>query len=178
MIAMTNRYLWSSYGHPRKRPYRTGGLALELVLVLPILLIALLAIVQFGQYFANLQALTFAARVGGEEAAVSGTLPTFEGASVPPTIVNAVDQQLFSAGITRRIIVLEHNLGGSQTSLITPHGALPPPKLASVPPGHYVRIVIVVPKSEIMPNLLKPFGLYLAAADDATVVSYIMKHEG
>jgi hypothetical protein len=145
---------------------------------LPILLIALLAIVQFGQYFANLQALTFAARVGGEEAAISETLPTTEGASVPTTIVNAVDQQLFSAGIARRIIVLEHNLGGSQTSLVTPNGALPPPKLASVPPGHYVRIIIVVPKSELMPDLLKPFGLHLAAADNATVVSYIMKHEG
>lgn len=178
MMATTNRYRWSSYGCPRKRPHRTGGLTLELVLVLPILLIALLAIVQFGQYFANLQALTFAARVGGEEAAISETLPTTEGASVPTTIVNAVDQQLFSAGIARRIIVLEHNLGGSQTSLITPNGALPPPKLASVPPGHYVRIIIVVPKSELMPDLLKPFGLHLAAADNATVVSYIMKHEG
>lgn len=177
-MATKYRYTWSFHGHTWQRPRRSGGLTLELVLVLPILLIALLAIVQFGQYFANLQMLSFAARVGGEEAAISESLPTSEGGPVPTTVVNAVDHQLLTVGITQRIIALEHNLGGIQTSLITPAGATPPPKLASVPPGHYVRIVIVVPKSELMPNLLKSLGLCLVGTDQTSVVSYIMKHEG
>lgn len=159
-------------------PSRAGGLTLELVLVLPMLLIALLAVVQFGQYFANMQELAFAARIGGEEAAVSETLPTVEGAPVPPPIVNAIDQQLLTAGITHRMIVLEHNVGGSQITLVTPSDAAPPPKLASVPPGRYVRVMIVVPKSELMPNLLRTLGLCLVTPDKTTLVSYIMKYEG
>jgi len=142
------------------------------------LLIVLLAVVQFGQYFANMQELAFAARIGGEEAAVSEALPTVEGAPVPLPIVNAIDQQLSAAGINHRMIVVEHNVGGSQVSLVTPNDAEPPPKLASVPPGRYVRVVVVVPKSELMPNLLRTLGLSLVTPDKTTLVSYIMKHEG
>ncbi|MGQ9562119.1 MAG: TadE/TadG family type IV pilus assembly protein [Thermogutta sp.] len=175
---MAHCYVKLSHGRVKKRPGRRGGLTLELVLVLPIFLIALLAVIQFGQYFANLQELSFAARVGGEEAAIAATLPTIEGAPVPPSIVNAVDQQLLAAGITRRMIALEHNLGGNQTSLITPSTASAPPKLSSTPPGQYVRVVVVVPKSELMPNLLKLLGLHLAPPHSVSVASYIMKHEG
>lgn len=157
---------------------REGALTLELVLVLPMLLVMILAVVQFGQYLANVQELALAARAGGEEAAISANLPTTEGAPVPSAVVTAIDQQLLAAGIVHRMIVLEHNVGRHQVSLVTPPGADPPPKLASVPPGQYVRVLIIVPKSEVMPNLLKTLGLNLVMPDSTTLVSYVMKHEG
>lgn len=163
---------------PKGPARREGALTLELILVLPMLLVMILAVVQFGQYLANIQQLAFAARIGGEEAAITQSLPTTEGGPVPLSVINAIDQQLLAAGIVHRMIVLEHNVGGHQTSLVTPSGAEPPPKLAAVPPGQYVRVVIIVPKSEVMPNLLKTLGLNLVMPDRTTLVSYVMKHEG
>lgn len=156
---------------------RYGVLSLELVLVLPLMLVALLATVQFGKYFANLQELAFATRVGAEEAAKTSGLSTMEGDPVPANVVQAVDQQLAAFGVTRRIIVLEHNAGGIPVSLVDPAGAPIPTKLSPVPPGQYVRILITVPKADIMPELLKVFGLHLAWGCKTTTLSTVWAYE-
>lgn len=155
---------------------RRAVMTLELILVLPIMLIVLLATIQFGQYFANLQELTFAARVGAQEAAQTPALPAMDGNPVPTSVITAIDQQLSAFGINERIIVLEHNTQGTPVSLVTPTGTPTPPKLTPLPPGRYVRVVIVVPKSEMMPELLKTFGLCLAAGQ-ATTVSAVFPYE-
>jgi len=145
--------------------------------VLPFMLMALLATVQFGKYFANLQELAFATRVGAEEAARTAGLSTVEGDPVPTNVVQAIDQQLAAFGLTRRIIVLEHNVGGTPVSLVEPTGAPLPSKLSPVPPGKYVRILITVPKADVMPELLKVFGLHLAGGCKTTTLSTVWAYE-
>lgn len=165
-----------AFSQRRRRSWRRGVLTLELVLVLPLMLIALVAIIQFGQYFMQLQELAFAARVGAEEAAVTTPLPDQDGDPVPASVVAAVDQQLACAGIGRRLIVLEHNVSGGQITLVSPSGSVPP-KLAAVPPGRYVRLIVVVPKGEVMPGLLNVFGLQLTSADQVAMSQVIMCYE-
>ncbi|MGB9688519.1 MAG: TadE/TadG family type IV pilus assembly protein [Thermogutta sp.] len=157
--------------------FRRGVLSLELVLVLPLILIALLATVQFGKYFANLQELAFATRVGAEEAAKTSGLSNVEGDPVPTNVVQAIDHQLAAFGLSRRIIVLEHNIGGTPVSLVEPTGAPAPTKLSPVPPGRYVRILITVPKADVMPELLKVFGLHLAGGCKTTTLWTVWAYE-
>ncbi|GIX01577.1 MAG: hypothetical protein KatS3mg112_0514 [Thermogutta sp.] len=128
------------------------------------MLMALLATVQFGKYFAQFCRSwpSPLASVPRKAAKTSG-LSTVERRSPWPTnVVQAIDQQLAAFGLTRRIIVLDHNVGGTPVSLVEPTGAPLPSKLSPVPPGKYVRILITVPKADVMPELLKVFGLHLA----------------
>lgn len=155
---------------------REGVLALELILVLPVMVIALLAIVQFGQYFANLQELSFATRVGAQEAAQTTGLPAVDGGPIPANIVSAIDYQLHAFGINHRMIVLEHNASGLPVSLTEPPGSSAPPKLVTPPPGKYVRVIVIVPKAETMPELLK-FGLSLAPAGKTSMASTVFAYE-
>jgi hypothetical protein len=73
------------------RPERRGGwrgrlrravLSLELVVVLPILLLVLLAVVQFSTYLLATQALQAAALVGAREATLPGATPESVDAAV------------------------------------------------------------------------------------------------
>lgn len=166
---------WPVLGRPEGQ--RCGVLALELILVLPIMLIALLAIIQFGQYFANLQELSFASRIGAQEAAQTSGLPSVDGGPIPANIVSAIDYQLHAFGINHRMIVLEHNASGTAVSLTEPPSSPSPPKLAPPPPGKYVRVIVVVPKAETMPELLKVFGLTLAPAGKVTMASTVFAYE-
>jgi Flp pilus assembly protein TadG len=60
----------------RRRSRREGGQAVvELALVLPLMLLLLLGVVQFGTVFRDYIALTDATRVGARQAAVSRSLP-------------------------------------------------------------------------------------------------------
>ena len=55
---------------------RRGVAVLEFVLCLPILILPLLAILRYGMYYANLQQVALACRMGAEEASQTTGLDT------------------------------------------------------------------------------------------------------
>lgn len=141
------------------RPRRRGGIIVELVLTLPIFLLLLLAIVQFGLYYVHMQPASLASRVGAEEAAQTANLDSYS--EVPTEVVEIVEKQLATAGITECQVKLEHNVGQSVETLVSQPGGCacgPDAPLAVAVPGRYVRVTVCVPLTQLMPNCLKLMG--------------------
>ncbi len=166
---------------PRSRGRaRQGAVILEFVLAVPILLVALVSIVQFGVFFANMQQVTLATRVGALEASQTLPLPTSSGEPIPQQILNVIDRQLESAKLARCQVRLEHNLGGSPVVNISGDpecGCGPIDPLADPPPGEYVRLTVVVPLGEMMPNGLAMFGFDVSAPNRVAQYTTIFRHE-
>ncbi len=77
---------------------REGGQALvEFALVLPILMMVVLGIIQFGILFNNYMTLTDAVRAGARQAAVSRTLPDPVGAATGRVVESAGGLDGFTA---------------------------------------------------------------------------------
>lgn len=149
------------------RPSRRAAVTLELILTLPILVIVILAIVEFGVLMANLQAVNMASRDGGRFAARSIALTPGTAADIR----TAVDNRLRSAGLgpsASNGITLQHNVGGPTQNLINGSCTIP----ASPPlPSNSVRVRVCVPYERLAPNLLQTFGITLVgknAEADAT----------
>lgn len=146
---------------------RVGSVMVEFLLVMPILLIVLLTVIEFGMFFSNMQQVALACRAGAEVASQSGSLPNT--GPVPTNITDAIRQQLGSSGISYGAVILEHNVNGSTYTLTTPD-SLPPtcsPPPTDLPPApNYgrlsVRITICVPMTELAPNCLAIFGFTLS----------------
>lgn len=157
--------------------HRRGTLILELVLVLPLILIALLAAVQFGKYFANMQEISLAARIGGLAASRTPNLSVVPGDPVPAAVVDAVNKQLASVGIHTAAIALEHNLDGGPVLLKSPQDvSVDVDFISAPPPGGYVRVIVIVPQAAIMPDLLRACGLHLVLPDKITAFSNVFHY--
>jgi len=150
---------------------RIGSVMVEFLLVMPILLIVLLTVIEFGMFFSNMQQVALACRVGAEVASQSGSLPNT--GPVPTNITDAIGQQLGSSGIRYGAVILQHNVNGSTYTLTTPDSlppscSPPPTDLPPTPPPatNYgrlsVRITICVPMTELAPNCLAIFGFDLS----------------
>jgi Flp pilus assembly protein TadG len=164
----------------RRRPHprvRDGSVTLEFLLVLPVLLIVLLAAVEFGMFFSNMQQVAVASRTGAELASQTVSLP--DTGLVPIDITNAISQQLSTSGIAYGAVLLEHNADGDPHLLTTPDPLTSPcnPPATALPTltyGHYVRITICVPMTELAPNCLARFGFDLTgrSAKSSTTFRY------
>ena len=149
----------------RGRPRRRGAVTLELILTLPIWLILLLAIIEFGQLLSNQQQVALAGRVGAEEASQTPDLPISPGVPVPANVLDAIDQQLASSGISACHVRLQHNvvpaappvfeapieLSAGDCDCREPDAALPSAR-------EYVRVTVGVRLTQLTPNLLRMFG--------------------
>lgn len=132
--------------------------------MLPVWLIVMGAVVQFGMLIGNRQQVALASRVGAEEASRTAGLPST--GEVSANIVGVVKHQLQSSGITQYKITLEYNLAGGtpitlSTCTLTPTGICNSPALESPDPwpsGKYVRVTVHVPATELTPNILTFFG--------------------
>ncbi len=134
-----------------------GAIVLELLLALPIWLIGLLAIVEFGELVTRLQQVALASRVGAELASETAALSTTPGDPVPSAILDVIDQQMQSAGMSQCKVYLQHNVGvGAGTvTLVSGTCTVPEPPLpAPLPPGEFVRITVCAEATELTPNLL------------------------
>jgi Flp pilus assembly protein TadG len=143
---------------------RRAAVTLEFIVALPVLLIVLLAVVEFGMFFSGIQQVNLASRVGAEAASQSTSLP-YALTTVPPDVADPINQQLANAGISPCKIILEHNKSSLQT-LTTPYGAGcdcdPPATSLPVIAASSVRVTVCVPMSELAPNCLTMFGFDLA----------------
>ena len=164
-------YHMPSYARSRRR----GSMTVELLFNLPVWLIALLAIVEFGEVVSKVQQVSLASRVGAAEAAKTVSLPS--GGSVPSAIVDAIEHQLGSSGICCSKVIVEHNAGGAPVTLSSGegHGDAPSTPLPSV--GTYVRVTVFARVTDLAPNLLARVGLDLSSSflDQTTTFRYEMR---
>ena len=163
----------------QRRPARRAALTVELILTLPIFLILLVAVVQFGLYHVRMQHVALASRIGAQQAAQIANLQSYP--SVPSQVTSAVGAHLQSVGINTFCIRLEHNDGVSPPN---PPVVLWEPlsgcsgctisSLSSSPYSgtEYVRVSICVPLTELMPNVLKVFGFDLTGKHTAFTTVY------
>ena len=147
----------------RRKFVRAGAVTLELILVFPFLVIALMAVVQFGLLFSNQQRLEMASRAGAKVASEM-TLPEIDMDPVPAAIQNAINRELSNSGIVADRIIVQHNVGSNPPyTLIS--GALncPAPTTPPLPASRqYVRVTVCAGTTKLAPNLLKTYGFDLS----------------
>lgn len=150
-------------------------MTLEFLLVLPILLIVLLAVVEFGMFFANMQQVPLASRIGAETASETPGLPIVPG-SVPANIMLEIGQQMATCGIDDYTVILQHNVGSptTLTSTAGSGGACNAATVLPAIPARSVGVTICVPMTELAPNCLALFGFNLTGrcAKAATTFRY------
>lgn len=133
------------------RRSRRGVLSLELILVLPILLIVILATVEFGMLLASGQAVNAAAGVGAREATLPG--------ATPAKVQAAVQRAVASWRFARR-------LDAVQISPAHPQDART---------GDPVKVTVSVDSAAAAPNLLRFVGVSLAG--QKLSASYVLRKE-
>lgn len=145
---------------------RSGAVVLELILALPILVIAVFAVVEFGLWMSAKEKLEMAARIGAQAASETPAIDTLAALS-GSEIQTKVYRYLENAGIdTSNVqLTLTHNVGGGDTLIDPPGGTCPAPALPPAPPDQtvpvnrqYVRLVVCIPTDDITPNMLSYFG--------------------
>lgn len=173
---------------------RRGVIVMELLLNLPIWLIGLLAVLEFGELVSNLQQLAVASRAGADMASQTSGLSTVNGDPIPPAVYEAVENQLTTSGILKTPFIswnvfLEHNVAAGGGTLGTPvvlrsgPGSIsplelsPPPTPASPPTPtviRYVRVTVIVPATSLAPDVLNTFGLNMSVknVDESTTFQY------
>ena len=128
---------------------------LEAIIGLPILAIALFAIVEFGLLSSN-QAFVHAASRAGADAAVGLGCDLPVSGGVPNEVVDAVEMVLAARGITVDSIRVEHTIGPSPPYVLTTGtNALPP--TVTPPTDDYVCVSVGVENTELAPNMLSSF---------------------
>jgi hypothetical protein len=146
---------------------------MELLLNLPLWLLLVLAVVQFGGLSCGVQQVSLASRVGAAEAAHAAPLPAEGG--VPGNVLSAIERQLASSGLACSKVILEHNLQGRPVVLLSGCGPGRPPCTPLPSVGTSVRVTVCVPPAGIIPNLLGKVGLDLWSR--ALVQSTTFRHE-
>jgi Flp pilus assembly protein TadG len=142
----------------RKRRSSSGVTILELILILPVIIIFLLAVVEFGLILANLKFVPAASRAGAKVYAEFPAAALTNIATLT-AVEDAINDSLAPANLTACRVILEHNVGGpgsiqNGTCACTPPAGPAMPVLA----GGSVRVTVCVELSQFTPNLLGLFG--------------------
>jgi Flp pilus assembly protein TadG len=149
-----------------KPPRRLGIVALEFLLVFPLLLILLLAIFEFGLILAAAKHVENAARLGAKYSAEAGILEGFNDPGTMDNLKERVDQYLNTAGYTDSCqVILEHNVFGVGNPS-QPNPLMSDPNCPCNPvigpiaslPMHSVRVTVCLPMTGNIPNCLSSFG--------------------
>jgi Flp pilus assembly protein TadG len=144
---------------------RRAVITLELLMALPIWLVVVLATIEFGQMLSNLQQLALASRVGAEAASHTPSLPN--AGQVPTNVLEIIDQQLQTAGLTRCRVILEHDVGAGTHTLVSGNctdcedPGTPLPSVAGST-AESVRVTVCAPGTALAPNLLSYCGFDLS----------------
>lgn len=125
---------------------RRGFLTLELVLVLPIILLVLLAVVQYSILLLSTHALSVAAHVGVREAA----LPSSNTASVEAAVDDALDGWSFRNAASFDVQIFVNDVMANPATAMT---------------DDKVEVLVLVDATDAAPNLLNFIGLSLVGQD-------------
>ena len=163
---------------------RSAVTAMELLLVTPLLLIFLMAVIQFGVILANLKYLPLASRAGAKVLAET----PFASLTLPATLTNvknAVSAVLATGNISSCVVVLEQNVvvGVMPVDPPTPCPCLAPsapplPVSLSVPSVKAVRVTVCVPWSELAHNLNFLSFICFSLSDRTSRSSTLYPYEG
>ena len=158
---------------PQRKPVpRRGVVLLEMILALPLLIIVVMAIVEFGLLFSNAQVVAMASRAGTQVASELTTIPS--SGAVPVAVETAVARELARIRVTRYRIRLEHNINFTPppltmtpvvlttTSAGGPTGGPTPSAITLTPDRRYVRVTVYVWTTDLTPNLLSTFCVDLS----------------
>ncbi|QDU76552.1 hypothetical protein Pan97_36040 [Bremerella volcania] len=174
----------------RKSKRRAASL-LEIIIGLPIVLILLLAVVQFGLLQSNQQTLKMASRAG---ALVAAEL-TIDGTETEPdsTIVAAIDEVLIQGGLLSpgetiktvgevqlNYVVYDYdNDDVLEDEIYFSNGCDPPPVDGFVnypyPDYYYVQVTICIPATRLAPNAMACFGVDFSGRD--AIMTSLFRHE-
>jgi Flp pilus assembly protein TadG len=116
---------------------RRGNVALEMLLVLPVVLTVVLAMVEYGLMMSAQEHLLAASREGGRVAALGGT---------PQDVTNAVQRHLGAGPLSQAEIDMT----------LTDSSGNP------VPSGEPVTVWVSLPATAAVPNLLRFIGFDIA----------------
>ncbi len=158
---------------------RRGAVALELIVSVPILVILILAVIEFSIIFTAIKQMTFASRLGAKEAAEAGSIPNLSTLVSSGTLRGLVDRQIQAAGATGACqVIVQYGSGNSYTTL-TDVGPLPCECFASLLDGPvvgtFVRVEVGVALSDFCPDLLAPFGFSIAGRQVSATTTYRME---
>jgi len=169
----------------RNRDRRHGATLLEVILVLPIVLIAILAIVEFGLLFANLQQLEMATRAGALESVETSLPPS---GSVPAEVLDVINNSLRTSkilGPTETIeevggVWIQHsynaNPDSNSASSYTLTAGTPDGSVTTTDADRpYVHITVSLPTTRLAPNVLRQLGIDLQ--DRVSSQSMLLRHE-
>jgi Flp pilus assembly protein TadG len=135
---------------PRRRARRRAGVALELLLVFPILLGLLLAMVQFSMLLVARQQLAGASREAARVAAQGGDLTAVQ--------------------TTAELYLGQGNLSNAQVmATLTDSSGMP------LPSGAPVSVTVQVPANQAAPDLLAFFGVSIK--DEVVSAQTVMRKE-
>ena len=150
---------------------RRAATLLEVILGLPILLILLCGIVEFGLLFSNMQKLEIASRTGASVASqLNLPLAPPPATPVPAAVQDAITSSLEGTGITASDVKirLEYNydssnpnIAGTTEQLVSGLLVCPAPSVPAVPSlgRPYVRVTVCAKTTDLAPNCLAIFGL-------------------
>ncbi len=155
---------------------RSGVVTLEFIVGFPLLVIMLLAIVEFGLIMVASKHVEFSSRVGAKlaaEIARSGPSPNLGDFNLPATANNLkdqVDRYLTTAGYSLSCtVILEHNASGVPNAVqVDDDGtpcdcAAPLEPLPGTPSGvESVRVTVCLDMEGNIPNCLSAFGFDIA----------------
>ncbi|MCA9067647.1 MAG: pilus assembly protein [Planctomycetaceae bacterium] len=156
---------------PSRNRKRHGVVALEFLLLFPLLMILLLAVIEFGLILAAAKHVEFASRLGAKLAAESNSLDTLNNPGTTDNLKQQIDQYLNTAGYTDScVVLLEHNVSGvggtSQSNPLvapsncpcSPVGSLPSSAGSPSTTVESVRVTVCLPMTGNVPNCLDTFG--------------------
>jgi hypothetical protein len=145
-----------------RRHRRGAALALELIMVMPILLMVLLATVEFGILLMASQGVGAAAAHGSRNAA----LPSSSKASVTAAVATALDGYIWQ-GAEEVVIFVDSGSGFVKDV----SGSV----LLNAPSGSIVSVTVNVESNQAAPDLLKYFGISLLNKELTT--TYVTRKE-
>jgi hypothetical protein len=161
----------------KQRRHRSAAVVLETILALPVFVIMLMGIVEFGVLVENLQHVEAASRAGVLVASrmAAGDIHAVPGnpGDLPAAILEAVNDELnlMKTGTLARQVRLQTNINnmgvipaplviatftGGQTAAPDPYVAVNAP---AAPLAAYVRVTVFVDVPDVTPNVLAAFGL-------------------
>jgi len=140
-------------------------LSIELIMVLPILLIVLLAMVEFGILLMSSQGIGAAASIGSRNAA----LPSSSLASVQAAVDTALQGYIWQD--KTELVVFVDEDGNGPGGFVADTGLI----LANAPSGAIVSVTVNLPMDDAAPNLLRFFGIDLIGKELTT--TYVTRKE-
>lgn len=158
---------------------RSAATAMELLLVAPVLVIFLLAMIQFGVILANLKYLPLASRAGAKVLAETTPATNLASLAALTNVKDAVGAVLATGNMSSYRVILEHSVTGIPGPM--PDPATPCPcdaPLTPTLPVNAVRVTVCVPWSELAHNVNFLSFLCFSLSDRTSQSSTLYVYEG